>query len=171
MAIHDRAAKRGAERELAVYKDKPEDERLTLPSVVEALKTRQAGPVPDPNRQTRIAEKLARVEAREAQKEEERQEALHVLYMNAREFITTEKQLTEEIERVFSPAQLQPLPGQPRSTAPGSIWDHGRPRTIREMLRDGVLDLKKPSVRADEVGRVAAERVTRIAEELTGGKM
>jgi hypothetical protein len=170
-AIHDRAAKKGAERETAVYRDTPEDERLTSPSVVEAMKSRQAGSVPDPDRQTRIAEKLARVKAREAQKEEEKQDALHVLYMNARGFITTEQQLHEEIERAFSPSTLQPVFGKPRSTAPGSIWDQGRPKTIRDMLREGIIETKRTSVRADEASRLAAERVNRIAGELTGGKL
>lgn len=154
------------ERTKALQAPQREDERLTNPTITSAVSTLQTGAVPDPNRQQRIAEKEARFAAREAAKAEQRKDALHTLYMHARDFIVTEKQLNDEIDRIFVDAPFKNHPHK------DNIWDAYRaPETVQDMLlevnntqKQAVLYHKGPS-------HITGQRLKRIAEELTGGKM
>lgn len=118
--------------------------------------------LPDPNREERLAISQARLEAKQAQKEIERKEHLQSLYVNARTFITTEEQLTAEIDRVFPEGEN---PAWRNDHQPGeNIWNLGNPPTVFNLAN---------KTRANEAVRwdVSQERVKKLGEALTGGKM
>lgn len=154
------------EREKRFNAPPPEDERLTSPTIRALNSTLQKGLLPDPDRESRLVEKTTRVQEKEALLQMARKDALHTLYMHARNFITTEEQLNARIEEIFVP---QPWPHQ--STAEG-IWDAlGAPPTVQDMLGT-VNNTQKTAI--DYHSRhapVTGERIKKIAEELTGGKM
>jgi len=160
-----RSKTKSEEREKRLHAPQREDERLTNPTITAANRTLQSGPVPDPDRAARVAEKAARVQAKEAAREEQRRNALHTLYMQARSFITTEEQLDAEIEKIFVES---PYEGH----ASDNVWDAmGAPPTVQDMLST-VNNTQKSAV-AYHAGPAAitGERMKKIAEELTGGKM
>lgn len=92
--------KRSEDREALLAAKQREDVRLTLPSVLSTLRLDDASSMiritPE-----RLAEKQAICAAKEAEKSAARIEIFHELYLNARDFIVTEKQLDEAIEREF----------------------------------------------------------------------
>jgi len=110
--------------------------------------------------------KAARVKAKEIAREEQRRDALHTLYMHAREFIVTEKQLDDEIEAIFTDT---PHGDNDMRT---NIWEAIRaPITVQEMLSE-VNRTEKEALNFHRNGAMkAGTRMKRIAEELTGGKM
>jgi hypothetical protein len=153
-------------RDKRLHAPQREDERLTNPTIKEANRILQSGPVPDPNRAIRIVEKAARVQAKEAAREEERRNALHTLYMHARSFITTEEQLDKIINEIFVPSPHDP------GNMSDNIWDvKEAPPTVQDML--STVNNTQRSAVAYHAGPAAitGERMKKIAEELTGGKM
>lgn len=152
-------------RNYLVHKPKREDERLTNPTVLAANRKVNSSVLADPNRQSRVAEKILRVQAQEQAKAEARKDALHTLYMNARHFITTEEQLNQKVEEIFT------------STPHGvdnlnqNIWQVHMPPSMQSMMSTA----KDKNSRAIKYGGGPAattlKRMKRIAEELTGGKM
>ncbi|TVY27129.1 hypothetical protein LHYA1_G005276 [Lachnellula hyalina] len=153
------------ERARLVHAPQREDERLTSPTITEAVRKLQLGPVPDPQREERVAAKAQRVKAKEARREEARKNALHTLYMHARSFITTEEQLDKQIEAIFVP---HPFKG----AATDNIWDAvGPPPTVQALLST-VKHTEREAVRYHGgPGALTGQRMKKIAEELTGGKM
>lgn len=143
-----------------------EDERLTNPSITTSLKDLYIG-LPDPHREARIAEKAERCQSKAEAKKEERRNALHTLYMNAREFITTEEQLDAEIEKLFVPS-----PFGKENMGKENIWDaHGSPPTVQDMLAN-INNTKKTAIDYHRgPAHATGQRMKKIAEELTGGKM
>ena len=154
------------DREVRLHAPQREDDRLTSPTVTTALQNLHIG-LPDPNRETRIAEKLKRVKTKEEIKREQRKDALFNLYMSAREFITTEEQLNEEIEKIFVPS-----PFGKEQNGKENIWDaYGAPPTVQEMLQT-VNDIQKSALEYHRgPAHITGKRMKKIAEELTGGKM
>lgn len=164
--VAGRSKGRYAAREARLHAPQREDERLTNPTITAANSALQTGPLPDPDRAARIAEKAARVQAIEAQKEEERRDALHTLYMNARSFITTEEQLDQRIEAIFT---NQPFEA---NSEVDNIWEvAGPPTTVQEML--SVVNKSEKNAMNFHRGPalITGQRMKRIAEELTGGKI
>lgn len=163
-----RIAKRQAERQELIEAAEREDERLTNPSTTALLKGAQTvnGRLPDPNREQRLAEMRSRVEAKEAQKLSDRQDALHTLYMHARNFIVTEGDLDKAIDKAFG-TPSEPVIWRNRGS---SIWNEATPQSIQDKLnaanrtRGTVMD-------NDWIANTTLKRVGRIAEQLTGGKM
>lgn len=154
-------------REALLHAPMREDERLTSPTIREATKTLQSGPVPDPGREERIAESTSRVVAKEAAKAEARRNALHTLYMNAREFITTEEELNAEIERVFS---NEPFGSANRHKE--NVWEaYGGPTTVQDLLSAVNGTQRMAMDYHAKPAAVVGRRIKKIAEELTGGKM
>lgn len=153
-------------REARVHAPQREDERLTNPTITSANSTLQTGHLPDPGRAARIAEMAARVQAIAAEKEQERRDALHTLYMHARTFITTEEQLDQRIEAIFTDEPFG------HNDKRDNIWEAiGKPKEVQEMLND-VNKTQKSAVKFHAgPAIVTGERMKRIAEELTGGKM
>jgi len=154
-------------REAAVHAPQREDERLTSPTITAAVRQLQKGRLPDPGREERLAEARERVQQKEFEREEQRKNALHTLYMHAREFITTEAQLDAEIERIFVE-----FPFGDAHAGKTNIWDaYGAPPTVQDML-SAVNNTQKSAVDFHRgPSAITGKRMTRIAEELTGGKM
>ncbi|ORX98088.1 hypothetical protein BCR34DRAFT_577523 [Clohesyomyces aquaticus] len=95
-----------------------------------------------------------------------RQSRLHDLYTKAREFVVDEQGLDEAIEKAFGTEQ-EPMRWDSRGNMfvgaeGGSPW-HGP-------MPDGVSDMLQRLRTGEGVG-LATERVKKVAEELTGGKM
>lgn len=127
--------------------------------------------LPDPNREARQAGMRARVEEKEARRVADRQDALHTLYMHARTFITNETQLDAAIDKAFGTPQ-QPVEFGYHGM---SVWNTG---PSEKGPFQGVHDKLDQANRArgtfaDKQGfaDLTNERLKRIAEELTGGKM
>lgn len=164
-----RTQRRQAERQRLIDKPQREDERLTNPSVVAALNDLNIGVVPDPNREARVEQQRKRVKQRAMSKEEERRDALHTLYMQAADFITTEEHLNEAIEQAFGTPEA---PARWGGNGKGdSIWYDGKPNSVQDMLdkvnRTGGLAMDAHEGHA----ALTQQRIKRIAEELTGGKI
>ncbi|KAE8449313.1 hypothetical protein EG329_008214 [Mollisiaceae sp. DMI_Dod_QoI] len=164
--IAGRSKARHESREARLHAPQREDERLTNPTITTANSTLQTGHLPDPDRAARIAKKAARVQAIEAEKEEERRDALHTLYMHARSFITTEEQLDQRIEAIFTE---MPFEANNRND---NIWEvAGAPQTVQDMLSE-VNNTEKSAFKYHKGPAVlTGKRMKRLAEELTGGKM
>jgi hypothetical protein len=165
VAARSRAKHR--QREAAVHAPQREDERLTSPTVRQAIRQLQKGRIPDPGRDERIAEAAQRVKANEIAREAQRKDALHTLYMHARDFITTEEQLDAEIEKIFVE-----FPFGPQHAGKTNIWDaEGAPPKVQDMLSTVNNTQKQALDYHRGPGYITGKRMTRIAEELTGGKM
>merc|ERR1711977_325717 len=160
------AKNRSIAREKALHAPQREDERLTNPTITQMNRTLQSGPVPDPDRAARVAEKKARVEAIALAKEEQRRNALHTLYMNARSFITTEEELDAEIEKIFVE--------DPHASGNlnDNIWSvKGAPPSVLTML-SAVNNTQKKAIDFHRgPAALTGRRMKKIAEELTGGTM
>ncbi|CUS10631.1 unnamed protein product [Tuber aestivum] len=94
--------KRNQERDELLNTAMREDVRLTLPSVLSTLRSENIN-VMRRMAPERLEEKRQLRLAKEQEKKEEKLEMLHELYLNAREFLLTEKDLDEAIERTFKP--------------------------------------------------------------------
>lgn len=170
--IAKRSAARIAENQRLATKEKREDERLMEPSIPTAIKQLQKGVLPDPDRVARIEQQRIRVQEKGKRKEEIRRDALHSLYMNAGNFITTEEQLQAAVDRVFisgsNPAWYN---SASEDYQPESVWGLGPPETVQQML----VKVNKTGGRAldyyQSYGNLTGQRVRKIAEELTGGRM
>lgn len=164
-----RSAIKQENRERLLKAPQREDERLTSPTITAAMRKLQLGNVPDPHREARIAASAARVSARAKMLEEERRDALHTLYMHARNFITTEEQLDAAIEMTFVERPWQNIPGKENAI---SIWDGlGAPPTVQDMLSEASKTQKAALAQLSGPAVLNGKRMMKIAEELTGGKM
>jgi hypothetical protein len=155
-------------REKAIIAADREDKRLTSPTIVSAMQSLQVGDIPDPDRSERLAQKAAKVQALAASREEARRDALHTLYMSARKFITTEEQLNQVIEKQFIE---RPFRTANSMALARSIWATGSPETVGEKLQKTRGGDVKAFSSKDRTSAVHADRMKRIAEALTGGKM
>lgn len=158
-----------ARRDELVHQAEREDQRLTNASIPQSLQPINTSSLPDPDREERLAESRALVEAKKAAKQGERQDALHTLYMNARNFITNEAQLVAEIEKVFPEGQN---PEWSTSSAWGyNIWNLGTPPTVQAMVNAINRKDDRSALGGTKHWEVSQKRVKRLAEELTGGKL
>ena len=163
----DRSTRKQA-RNIAL-RDAPEreDERLTHPSVLSAdLPVKHRG-LPDPGREARLVRKRENVTRTRAMQEEQRREKLHTLYVNAGSFITTGAQLEQAIDKVFDDQKQFETDMRPGL----NVWNLGLPETVQELLGIRTGPSAKAIDPADENIVVTRERMKKIAEELTGGKM
>lgn len=168
-AIALRSAIKQANRARTVGAPQREDARLTAPTVTATTRALLTGTLTDPNRERRLAAAAARVQAREAERVNKRREALHTLYMHAREFITTEAHLNEKIESVFPEEAFSHAVVGSHSS---NIWETaGPPTSIQNMLSE-VDNTQKTAINFYKSPAVTTgKRMKQIAEELTGGKM
>ncbi|KAF2215071.1 hypothetical protein CERZMDRAFT_90285 [Cercospora zeae-maydis SCOH1-5] len=166
-----------AERMERLNMPEREDERLTASSNNLDLDALFNKPIPDPTREERLERKRLNVEAALLRKQEERMDALHSLYMNARQFIVTPEQLNNAVDKAFgtpeNPVRFGVSMGLWDNQGTGkSIWAEGRPARVQDLLK---RSKNAPSDRAmdDAVGHseINKDRIRRIAESLTGGKM
>ena len=144
-----------------------EDQRLTHPSVLNADLPSKHGGLPDPGREERLARKRENVARMQAMREERRRQDLHTLYVNAGNFITTPAQLDQAIDKAFD--DMSQFSNELR---PGlNVWNLGLPETVQELLKSRTGSSDNAIVLADENAEITRERLGKIAEELTGGKM
>ncbi|KZF26269.1 hypothetical protein L228DRAFT_264688 [Xylona heveae TC161] len=163
-----RSAAKQADHQRLINEPEREDERLTNPSILVSMKQQKIGMLPDPNRESRIVDKTLKLQERQAAKEQERKDRLHTLYTQAREFITTEAQLNEAIDRTFVeyPEEFTSDGGLGEN-----IWNRGSPETVQQMLNEINRTGSNAIKHYTGVGDITQKRVRRIAEELTGGRL
>lgn len=163
-----RSARKQADHERRVNAPIREDERLTAATITAVTRTLQHGNVPDPNREERVTTAKARVEYKARILEQERKDALHTLYMHARNFITTEEQLDKAVEEIFVE---QPFADNVNAGT-DNIWDaYGPPPTVQKLLSE-INNTQKTAIDFHQGPAVPyGKRMLKIAEELTGGKM
>lgn len=163
-----RSAAKQARNQRLLYAPVRDDELFTTTSIPQANQPSALSGLPDPNRDERVAEMRRRTQAQLAAKQEERQSNMHTLYMNARDFITTEAELNELVEKVFDDQeQFSSV-----STRGENIWNLGRPETTSMLL--GLHNSEGTLVAVDRregYGAVTRRRLNQIGEELTGGTM
>ncbi|PWW71898.1 hypothetical protein C7212DRAFT_366848 [Tuber magnatum] len=140
--------KRNKERDELLNTAMREDVRLTLPSVLSTLRSKDITVM---SRMTpeRVEEKTQLRLAKEQKRKEEKLEMLHELYLNAREFLLTEKDLDEAIERTFKPQ---------------NALVKRYPPTMEDMLR--TIDNTGASFEVEN-----DPRLIEVAGTLTGGKL
>jgi hypothetical protein len=169
-----RSEQKGKERDRLINQAERIDERLTSATVPQAMKPGKGLQILRAETGGRRRSRRKRVVEGRERKEEERRDALHTLYINARNFITTEEQLDAEIAKAF------PEGGNPEfatDTKLGdNIWNLGSPATIAELLDANVSRVRKDFTKAglteaDHKFNIDQERMKRIAEELSGGKI
>ena len=140
-----------------------EDERLTNPSVLETMKSLGT---PHTSSKGDIAKRRERYEALQARKREKRQDALHNLYVNAKDFMISMEDLNAKIEEEFHKEfyTINPEHG---------VWDEqGMPETTGWLLSSNNKNSKRAVGTNDgDYAAVSGERVQRVAEELTGGRL
>lgn len=117
-------------------------------------------------RETIVKARRKGYEKRLAKQDAVRQQRVHDLYTNAREFIINEEQLDEAIEKAFG-TEENPVrwdnKGAISTTASGlSPWDGPMPEGVGDKLQ---------KLKGGEGVGLAKERVRKVAEALTGGKM
>ena len=160
-----RTAYKQAEHERRIHEPEREDERLTNPSIIKAMIPGYMGMLQDPDRDARVARKRMNFMAKENEKMEERRNALHSLYMNARGFIVTESELNARVDEVFDDPFYRRNPDR-------SVWDKdGFPISVQRMIADANKSAGKAIAQSSGYAQITRDRVQRIAEELTGGKM
>lgn len=144
-------------REQVLTQPPRDDERLTRASIVHyKVQPLSKG---DVNRALQLSRN--KVEKAQKRKKQERKDALHSLYMNARHFVINEEQLMKEIDTVF-PAGENPAWTTDRS-AGANIWHQGAPPTVEIMIRQ--------MHNAMSQHEVVQKRTKKMAEALTGGKI
>ena len=163
------------ERQELLTRPAEEQDRVTRVSITQEMMAPLAGKgrLPDPNAEERHAAKVANREAHQEAKAADTQDSLHTLYMRARDFIVTEEQLDKEIEKEFGTSDN---PRAFKNHAP-SIWAEGAPPTLTDLLRRSGQSRVQPESSAEEKtannarARLMQERMKKVAETLTGGKM
>ena len=155
-------------REKLLYAPERSDVRLTNPTVLSNQQPTKHHALPDPTRSARLAVKSQNVADMAAMREETRRNALHTLYVNAGDFITTGKQLDGVIDRAFDDnSQFRS-----DSSEGVNIWNLGYPETVQELLRKVNKSGRQTALDSAEGNEIVTrERMRKIGEELTGGKM
>ena len=155
-----------AERRAAAMAPPREVDVLTQTSLDKNIRDFLADKLPSTSR-SKISDSRRQAYKRKMAKHAAVREArLHELYTKAREFIVTEEQLDDAIEKAFGTEE-----------APVGWTDRGEasPRAVGKSpwagpIPEGVTDLLQKLKGGEGVG-LAKERVKKVAEELTGGKM
>jgi len=174
--IGARSTARQNERAILITQGPRQDDHLTSTSIPSSMRftTGNAPLPPTPPPATTHARKIANVTQQQAAKRSSRLDALHTLYMHARSFITTEKHLAAEIERIFDNPSVEW--GTPANDGT-SIWNKEPPVTIAALLQDdtttGVRQETGLAVKRGAAMRYRTDqqRLRKIAEVLSGGKM
>lgn len=170
--LQNRSARKSSDSRRLVTQPTREDERLTNISIPSSMNPEL------PNRFNSATEalalharKTANIAAHIAVKQAEKMDSLHTLYMSARGFITDEKQLLEKVREEFEENSFGGTVGMPNK----SLWDkYGAPDGVRQMVdASGVGGRRDGKGRAGDGTRYKRdqERMKRIAEKLSGGKL
>lgn len=154
-----------------------EDERLTNISTPEQMLPRKTTFLSKKEAEAIWSSKRHKVLKRQVTLDNMNSYALHSLYMNARNFITTEEQLLAEIEKKFLPGNRNPEFRRSDFAETGdNIWVKGLPSTVKDLISENTVRASKngqPPSPSDmkTMYMKDQERMKRIAEELTGGKI
>lgn len=172
--VSDRSRDKTVERSRLLSQAEREDDRLTgstiVPDIFPGFRTDTSSI--RATAEASMAQKRINVETQQNLNQEERQDALHTLYVNAQKFITTEGQLNETVNRLFPDGENEAFSD---GSKPGhSLWNKGLQPTVQ-----GLVNRQKRSTNPKSAQRAAwgetqtlhEERLTRIAEELSGGKI
>ncbi|KAE8373625.1 hypothetical protein BDV26DRAFT_271584 [Aspergillus bertholletiae] len=161
-SMMQRSAEKQKRRERIFRQPEREDERLTRPSIIQEMLPKRTPVLPDPNREERLTTSRARLEVTNAQKQAEQQDSLQTLYMNARNFITTEAQLAAEIDRVFPEGENEAWRNDHQQGE--NVWNLGLPPTVQSIVNES---RKSEAARWDLI----QGRVKKLGEQITGGKL
>ncbi|OGM40044.1 hypothetical protein ABOM_011422 [Aspergillus bombycis] len=161
-SMMQRSVEKQKRRERIFRQSEREDERLTRPSVIQEMLPTRTPVLPDPNREERLTISKARLEAANTQKQAEQQDSLQTLYMNARNFITTEAQLAAEIDRVFPEGENEAWRNDHQQGE--NVWNLGLPPTVQSIVNES---RKSEAARWDLI----QGRVKKLGEQITGGKL
>ncbi|KAE8163659.1 hypothetical protein BDV40DRAFT_262256 [Aspergillus tamarii] len=161
-SMMQRSVEKQKRRERIFRQPEREDERLTRPSVIQEMLPKRTPVLPDPNREERLIISKAQLEATNAQKQAEQQDSLQALYMNARNFITTEAQLAAEIDRVFPEGENEAWRNDHQQGE--NVWNLGLPPTVQSIVNES---RKSEAARWDLI----QGRVKKLGEQITGGKL
>lgn len=158
-----------------LHRPEREDERLTAPSHGLDLEALYHGAVPDPTRNARLALKRERQAAFEANRAADRLDSVHTLYSHARNYIVSPQALDKAVEDAFGTDDNPVEFGEDvtnRTSTGRSIWDEGKPESVQEMLnRANRASSTQPLQSTGGYLGLNQERIRRIGEALTGGKM
>ncbi|KAI0179032.1 hypothetical protein GGR52DRAFT_534565 [Hypoxylon sp. FL1284] len=164
-----RAAALAANRAAAVAPER-EDDRLTRASV--NAETLRVAVRPDPDRLGRALESRRRTDLLAAQRSEVRRDAIQELYMKARSFIVSERDLEAEVERQFAPDYWKDMGSSAIGYEIQNVWDQsGRPRTVADMLMDVTRNSTSVIKNVESEKTRTLKRQKEVTEELTGGKL
>lgn len=170
-----RAEKNRADREAALHAPERSDDRLTAPSHGLDVARLVSGKFEPEDRLARITQMQSNITARAALKKSTRQAHLNTLYMNARHFITTPAQLDAAVDEAFGTPERPVVFGDlssGKSVNESSVWAYGRPERVQDMInRANNTERKTAMAGAGGFSEVNAERIRRIAEVFTGGRM
>jgi hypothetical protein len=154
-----------ARRELTMAPPRAVDV-LTETSISEGIRLFLADALPSTPRSVIVQARKKGFEKRMVRQDAVRRSRVHDLYTNAREFIVSEEQLDEAIEKAFG-TDDKPIRwnmyGVVAPDATGlSPWDGPIPEGVGDKLR---------KLKSGEGVGLAKERARQVAEALTGGKM
>lgn len=140
---------------------------LTQNSVSKSVRDFLSGTLPESSRSEIVEARRSAYERRMARQDQKREARIHDLYTNAREFIVNEQQLDTAIDEAFgtddNPVRWSNR-GVVEPNATGlSPWEGNH-------FPDGIQE-KIQSLGSGQGVAVAKERVKKITEALTGGKM
>lgn len=169
--LQDHQAQKYAERAELISRPEREDERLTNPSHNLDLLALYKGPVPNPTGPLRLAQSRANQAQHFATRQAARLDSLHTLYSHARTFIVNPKQLDAAVDEAFGTNEdPKEFSGEMDDTH--SVWGLGKPQSVQDMLdRANRAKSGRAMEGASGYVDVSNERVRRIAEALTGGRM
>ncbi|KAF2151948.1 hypothetical protein K461DRAFT_294812 [Myriangium duriaei CBS 260.36] len=171
----ERSAADRAARDKALAAPEHWSDRLTGATLDDSVRAELAryatksGSLPDPGRAERVAATKERLAAEAEGLQLRRRDALHSLYMNARTFIVDEKGLNEAIDQAFGTVEEPYHFGNEKP----SMWTDGPPPRMSDLAL-GVAGIGKGALQRDaQLGRmeILRDRVRRMAEGVTGGKM
>ena len=167
--LNVRSDTKSAERARLISQAEREDARLTNVSIPSAMDPDSKQMFTHEEAEEMQKRRSRHVEAHEAMKADAQHDALHTLYMNARNFITSEKQLLKKIEEEFDIKDF----GGHSSDPAKSYWDsQGPPDGIAQMVNRSTMGRGKQSVgEKEDAWRRDQERMKKLAEGLSGGKM
>jgi hypothetical protein len=164
-----RSDTRSAERSRLISQAEREDARLTNASVPQSMNPNIKLSFDPREALSMHKRKRAHVKAHTSDKLDAQHDALHTLYMNARSFIVSEEQLLDKIKEEFDEKNF----GGHSSDPAKSYWEGlGPPDGIAQMVNRSTMGRGRQSVpEKEDAWRRDQERMRRLAESLSGGKM
>ncbi|KAH7078650.1 hypothetical protein BKA63DRAFT_248593 [Paraphoma chrysanthemicola] len=142
---------------------------LTQTSVSKGIRDFLAGTLPASSRRANVAGRRRAYARRMEKVQAVRESRLHDLYVNARTFLVEEAQLDEAIEKAFG-SEEEPVGWDNRGNMGLRSEGNEGLSPWQGYMPEGVGDMLQKLKGGEGVG-LAKERVKKVAEELTGGKM